>query len=157
LVACPPTKPKMGGSNSNANRNFCENTKNILSVEFELTMLAVSIDCSFLLPLWYSTIDGYSIRAHMFLTVVIIWVNVLRSASTLACLRKLCKQPLNRTSLLNVVQYEALNTHKTMDSQQASNSDMPLFRGRLLYHLDTSKTSETIRGDKLRAGRTFHS
>jgi hypothetical protein len=33
-------------------------------------------------------------------------------------------------------------------SELCANSDKPLLRERLLYHVDTSRTSETICGDK---------
>jgi hypothetical protein len=76
MVARPPMELKIGGTNPHANRNFSENLKNTLSMEFKLT------------------IDGYGILStHMFhmssILKIINRVNLLGSARTLANLRKL--------------------------------------------------------------------
>jgi hypothetical protein len=89
------------------------------------------------------------------------WFNLLRSACTLNHLTdgrqgsKLDQFVTVQCSV--VINNHAISIHETTRINDGSrvNSNMPLFRGRLLHYVDTSRTSNC--GDKLPADRTFHS
>jgi hypothetical protein len=83
-----------------------------------------------------------------------------RSACTLIRIKD-HRQPLSWTSWLPsstwqwIPKYKKIQDTTRIYNESQANSNMPLFGGRLLNYVDTSRTS--ICENKLRANRTFHS
>jgi hypothetical protein len=77
-----------------------------------------------------ATVFEHTYASYEFNAVVLIQVNVLRSAYTLACLRKFCRQPLSWTSLL-LSMHVMINNHKSLSDATTLWRQSPLHLGLL--------------------------